>query len=206
MSTIVLTASGNYWGEVSDVKRILKWIVKDKIEVIRYHDDQYLCSAGNFGENGTIVRIKMPLIVMLLTHFGYKAKTERIPFSHEAVFRRDKNICQYWHEYKFDKDGSIMPCKPYKYECTSNDRTIDHVRPTSRGGTNTFDNTVCSCSHCNNRIKKNRTPEEAGLRLIREPFTPTRKIGEFIIANFTYNPKKLSHRVYREIFKRKSRL
>lgn len=205
MSTIVLTASGNFWGEVSDTKRVLKWIIKDKIEVIKYYDDRYITSAGDMGKKETIVRIRMPLIVMLLTHFGHKAKTERIPFSHEAVYRRDKNICQYWHEYKFDENGVQIPCKPYKYECTVLDRTIDHVVPTSRGGDNSFKNTVCSCSHCNNKIKKNHTPEEAGMKLIREPFVPTRKIGEFVIHNFAYNPKKLSHRVYREIFKSKSR-
>ena len=27
--------------------------------------------------------------------------------------------------------------------------TIDHVHPTSRGGTDDFDNLVCACRHCN---------------------------------------------------------
>lgn len=199
MSTIVLTAAGNYWGEVSNKKRILKWLLKEKIQVLRYSNNSYISSAGNFGKSGTIVRIKMPLVVMLLKHFGHKAKSETIPFSFSAVFRRDQNYCQYWHNYTLDEKGKEIPAEKHRYRCTADDRTIDHILPRSRGGENSFKNTVCACKHCNEKIKKNRTPEEAGLELIRKPFTPKREIGEFIIPDFVFDHRKQSHYAYSEI-------
>lgn len=199
MSTIVLTAAGHYWGEVSDKRRILKWMLKEKVQVLRYSENSYLASAGKFGQSGTVIQIRMPLVVMLLKHFGHKAKTENIPFSSSAVYKRDQNFCQYWHNYVLDEDGNEIPAKRHKFRCSSENRTIDHVIPRSKGGKNTFENTVCCCRYCNERLKKNWTPEEAGLVLIRKPFVPKREIGEFVIPDFVFNPSKLSHKAYSEI-------
>lgn len=65
-----------------------------------------------------------------------------------SIFKRDQMTCQY---------------------CGKKSRiTIDHVVPTSRGGKNTWENMVAACFPCNNK-KGGRTPEEAGLSLIRQP-------------------------------------
>jgi hypothetical protein len=45
------------------------------------------------------------------------------------------------------------------------------VIPIVKGGTKTWDNIVTSCFQCN-RKKGGRTPEEAGMRLVREPREP----------------------------------
>jgi len=50
--------------------------------------------------------------------------------------------------------------------------TRDHVVPISRGGRDEWRNVVTACEPCNNS-KADRTPEEAGLRLLAEPRTPT---------------------------------
>ncbi|AEE44913.1 HNH endonuclease [Cellulomonas fimi] len=50
--------------------------------------------------------------------------------------------------------------------------TVDHVRPRSRGGADSWLNTVTACGRCNNR-KRDRTPEEAGMRLRYAPRVPT---------------------------------
>jgi len=50
--------------------------------------------------------------------------------------------------------------------------TRDHVVPLSRGGRDEWRNVVTACEPCNNS-KADRTPEEAGLRLLAEPRTPT---------------------------------
>jgi 5-methylcytosine-specific restriction endonuclease McrA len=42
--------------------------------------------------------------------------------------------------------------------------TVDHILPRSRGGRNTWTNTVASCDGCNQR-KADRTPAEAGMVL-----------------------------------------
>jgi 5-methylcytosine-specific restriction endonuclease McrA len=55
--------------------------------------------------------------------------------------------------------------------------TVDHIIPQSKGGKSTFDNRVAACRECNHK-KGNRTPNEAKMYLIRQPYTPT--IYEFI--------------------------
>lgn len=49
--------------------------------------------------------------------------------------------------------------------------TIDHVKPRSRGGAHTWENTVAACSRCNAR-KSDRTPAEAGMELRVTPVAP----------------------------------
>jgi 5-methylcytosine-specific restriction endonuclease McrA len=49
---------------------------------------------------------------------------------------------------------------------------VDHVVPRSHGGGDTWLNTVASCAEDNHR-KADRTPEQAGMRLLRRPFEPT---------------------------------
>jgi 5-methylcytosine-specific restriction endonuclease McrA len=180
-TVVVLNRNYEYWTEVS-LKKVLKWIVQDKIEIIVTHETE---------EIGSLTfKIKMPLVVRLMKFVGFKPKSVTIPFSQEAVFQRDNNVCQFYHR---DENG-----KKFRYTCTADDRTIDHVVPLSKGGTNSFLNTVCACRHCNEVLKKNKTPREAGMELIRIPVVPRRDKNSFVIAHFTYNPKKLAHKKYME--------
>lgn len=60
------------------------------------------------------------------------------------------------------------------YRCNYCDRkasTIDHVFPVSRGGKTDWENCVAACFRCN-QDKADRTPEEAGMRLLRYPYVP----------------------------------
>ena len=70
----------------------------------------------------------------------------------KAVLWRDRYTCQYCGQ----KGGEL---------------TVDHVLPKSRGGKSTWDNLVAACRSCNLR-KGDRTPEEAGMRLLRPPKPP----------------------------------
>jgi 5-methylcytosine-specific restriction endonuclease McrA len=67
-----------------------------------------------------------------------------------AVLRRDDHTCTY---------------------CAGHANTVDHVLPRSRGGGDTWFNLVAACQSCNG-LKGDRTPQEAGLTMIREPFEP----------------------------------
>jgi 5-methylcytosine-specific restriction endonuclease McrA len=73
-------------------------------------------------------------------------------YGRTSVLRRDRFRCAY---------------------CGRPGHTLDHVLPISRGGTSTWLNTVTACGGCNGR-KANRTPGEAGMRLLFEPWVPTR--------------------------------
>ena len=56
--------------------------------------------------------------------------------------------------------------------------TCDHILPMSRGGRDTWMNVVTACRSCNQR-KGSRTPEEARMQLLYEPYVPNR--AEFLI-------------------------
>lgn len=56
--------------------------------------------------------------------------------------------------------------------CDDPATTIDHVLPRSRGGRDTWRNTVAACRDCNGR-KGDRTPAEARMPLHHKPTTPT---------------------------------
>ncbi len=51
------------------------------------------------------------------------------------------------------------------------DLDIDHVHPRSRGGRDTWENLVTACHPCN-RTKRDATPVEAGMPLLRPPTAP----------------------------------
>ena len=185
-NVIVLNRNFEYWRE-APIKKVLTWFVQDKIEVVVEHESQ---------EVGSVTfRIKMPLVVRLLHFVGYKPKSAIIPFSQEAVFNRDNYICQFYHK---DENG-----KKIRYKCNYDEATIDHIVPLSHGGKSEFRNCVCACRKCNEILKKNRTPREAGLELIRIPVIPKRDKNSYVIARFNYNPKKLAHiKYFKEILGR----
>ena len=60
--------------------------------------------------------------------------------------------------------GSVQP--------GSEELTLDHVVPRSHDGESRWDNCVLACLDCNKR-KADRTPEQAGMRLRRNPVRPT---------------------------------
>lgn len=185
-SVIVLTRDYQFWGEIDleskGRQRFWKLLSKEKIEIL---------AADEYEEIGTTsFKVKKPFVIRLLKFVGYKIKKEEINWSAEAVFARDNNVCQYWHFNEYNK--------AFKYRCKDSERTIDHLQPRSKGGENTFENTVCACHNCNVNIKKDRPLKDTGLKLIRKPFVPKQNKGDFAIIKFAYNPNKLSHRIYVE--------
>ena len=86
-----------------------------------------------------------------------------ITWSRRAVLERDGWQCVFC--------GIVMGEKRNGRFLNKYDFTIDHIIPKSRGGANTWGNTACACGPCNNR-KANRTPHEAGMKMLYEPKTP----------------------------------
>lgn len=91
--------------------------------------------------------------VLVLARFD-KVPKRRPKFCAKAIWERDGGICQYTGRKLKPSEGNI-----------------DHVVPVSRGGKSTWDNCVLADKKVNSR-KGSRLPEEAGLQLLRRPFTP----------------------------------
>ncbi len=100
------------------------------------------------------ISIAVPKIVRVL---GYdRLPREQVKLNRRNIYARDANRCQYC--------GKTF---------TTRELTLDHVKPRVQGGGNSWTNLVCACVKCNAR-KGGRTPEQAGVRLIREPVKPKR--------------------------------
>jgi 5-methylcytosine-specific restriction endonuclease McrA len=93
--------------------------------------------------------MKLPSVIRLLEYRRIPHQTRAL--SRKNILMRDRYTCQYCHK--------TLP---------SGELTLDHVVPRSRSGETTWENLVACCHRCNNR-KGNRTPEEAGMKLVRQP-------------------------------------
>ena len=96
--------------------------------------------------------LTLPAVVRVRRYVRAPRKSVRC--SRRNVYLRDRGVCQYCCE-----TGAL------------HEMTIDHVHPRSRGGPHAWENVALACARCN-RVKAARTPEEAGMRLLRRPFRP----------------------------------
>ncbi len=91
----------------------------------------------------------VPSIIRMLYYI--KRPFKEVPLTRKNVLARDSHTCQY---------------------CGKTGDTVDHIKPRSRGGVDSWTNCVCACAECN-RKKNNRTPDEAGMALARRPRKPS---------------------------------
>lgn len=101
------------------------------------------------------IRILIPEVVVIVDYIRNDRKMRKLRFSRQNVFRRDSYSCQYCGK-KFGKK----------------DLTIDHINPKSRGGATTWINITSACFKCNTK-KADRTPSEAKMELLTQPFVPS---------------------------------
>ena len=102
--------------------------------------------------------VRAPLVIRL--RYVVKVPYERhTAMSRRAVFARDNHRCGY---------------------CGGVADSIDHVLPRSRGGKNVWENVIAACRPCNLH-KRDRTPEEAGMRLASRPRAP-RELSWIVFA------------------------
>src|SRR5436190_1037341 len=95
------------------------------------------------------LRMPVPSVIRLVEYIHIPF--ERKSLSRKNILLRDHNTCQYC--------GHIFPPQ---------ELTLDHITPRSRGGDSAWENLVACCRSCNNR-KGDRTPEVAGMRLMKRP-------------------------------------
>lgn len=108
--------------------------------------------AGGPAISTPLLRIRVPEVIVLLSYNGFPKRG--VAFSRRNIYRRDRYTCQYCGA----RPGSEL-------------LSIDHVLPRSRGGRSNWENCVLACLRCNKR-KADRTLEESGLALRREPVRP----------------------------------
>ena len=109
------------------------------------------------------VTVPVPSVVRL-RYMVRVARRRQAVLSRRAVFARDDHTCQY---------------------CGGPADSIDHVLPRSRGGGHDWENLVAACRRCN-LAKRDRTPEEAGMRL-RRPGCPPRP-GSWVVVGASRMP------------------
>ncbi|GAB4379150.1 MAG: HNH endonuclease [Calditrichia bacterium] len=98
------------------------------------------------------VNMKMPIPSVIRLERQVKVPPNKVLLNRKNLLIRDNHTCQYCGR-------KTQPL------------TIDHVIPKQYGGRDTWDNLVVACNVCNHR-KGNRTPEQAGMSLIRKPQKP----------------------------------
>lgn len=144
MRTLLLNVSYEPIRLISWQDAIVDWYL-DKVEVLAGYDEVAVRSC--------YMTIPMPAVVRLKhTHHRYNPGV--VPLERRYVYARDGWRCQYCGE-KFSDD--LL--------------TYDHVLPQCRGGKTTWTNIVTACTTCNNR-KDDRTPDEADMKLLRQPKRP----------------------------------
>ena len=98
------------------------------------------------------VSLPLPSIVKVKEFIHYNSLNVEI--SRKNIILRDNHICQYCGT----KKGPI---------------TVDHIMPKVRGGKDTWDNLITACQPCNQK-KGDRTPDEIGMHILKQPKKPSR--------------------------------
>ena len=127
---------------VCSVKRAVNLLLQEVVE--RVEDSSFVLRTPS-------TLFPVPSVVRL-RRYVRRPQRQRVAFNRRNVFRRDDQRCQYCGRH-------------------AHDLTLDHVVPRSRGGPTSWENVVACCRACNAR-KRDRTPEEARMRLLRTPRTP----------------------------------
>jgi len=191
LSASVLVLNRYYMAvHVANVRRAVGLLFRELAEVIHIEDGLYanydFASWREISElkaefkaphedwiRSVNFEIQVPRVIRLLAYERIPKRTVRL--NRRNIFGRDGNRCQYC--------GSRF---------STGELSLDHVLPRSRGGQTTWENIVCACVRCN--VKKGgRTPEEAGMKMVRRPVRPKHNP---VVAIKLGNPKYASWKTF----------
>ncbi len=157
--------------DVANIQRTLKLLFKGKAEVISVEDGNYATynfssweevslfrqatwdkykNYDYFDNSGNIFGI--PKVIRLT---GYNKVPVKLRLTRRNIIMRDDHTCQYCGKKK-----------------NLSELNIDHIVPKAQGGSNSWVNLACSCIKCNSH-KRDRTPKQANMKLLRHPKKPT---------------------------------
>lgn len=126
------------------IRRAVILLLQNKAEVVEAQERQLNAAARAF---------VAPLVIRLARYVYVPQPTSRA-CSRRGVLVRDQDTCQY------------CGAQPGRQALT-----LDHVVPRVHGGRTVWENVVAACASCNHR-KGGRTPEQAGMKLLRAPHQP----------------------------------
>jgi 5-methylcytosine-specific restriction endonuclease McrA len=164
--TLVLDA-GEDWHKIISWRRAAELVYKGRAHVLRTYDEVFRSISREkaavlpmsdsmrawfeLGSRSDTLIARMPAVIKLTDQLGRK---KAVKFSRINVLTRDNFTCQY--------------CGA---EHKAIDLNYDHVIPKAQGGEKCWENIVMSCYKCNAQ-KGNRTPEQAGMTLLKKPARP----------------------------------
>lgn len=105
-----------------------------------------------------------PSIIVLNKSIPNKRLFVTPKYSRENILIRDNYTCQY--------------CGVKR--SSTKKLNLDHVIPKAQGGLSSWENIVTACLDCNNG-KRDRTPEEAGMKLFKQPTKPKENSVKFYL-------------------------
>jgi 5-methylcytosine-specific restriction endonuclease McrA len=160
LNSAVLVLNRNYQPvHVTSVKRALSLLylgvakaIDAKYRLYEFEDWAALSTASHDCVHTIDRPIRVPRVVVL-SAYEYLPRG-RVRFSRLNIYARDHDTCQYCQK-----------------RLPRSELNLDHVVPRSQGGKTSWENVVCSCVPCNLR-KGGRTPEQAGLKLLKVPVRP----------------------------------
>lgn len=127
---------------ITSIKKALKLILKKRAEVIEKSETIY---------HSALNSMDIPLVIRLFRYVYYQRKS--VPYSRTNVLIRDRYTCQY--------------CGVRNREMS-----IDHIIPQSKGGQDTWENTVASCIKCNVQ-KSDKMLSQTNFKLKKKPTAPS---------------------------------
>jgi 5-methylcytosine-specific restriction endonuclease McrA len=166
--TLLLNASYEPLKVVHWQKAVTLWC-QGKVEIISEYDREIRSVSFSF---------RLPSVIRLLRYVRIKRRFDYVPFSRANIYARDDYSCQYC--------GDTLPAA---------ELTFDHVVPVAQGGCKDWENIVTCCVSCNRR-KGGRTPEEAGMRLVRRPERPREASAITITIRFKHTPESWRDYLY----------
>ena len=113
--------------------------------------------------------VKIPKVVILSSYS--RVPMRRPKLTKRAIRDRDKGKCQY--------TGVVLDPR---------DMTVDHILPRCKGGKTSWKNLVLSHRRVNSS-KGGRTPEEAGLKLLKDPREPMHVPSTALLRNIHNIPE-----------------
>ena len=144
LNRAVLVLNTNYAPlEICSARRAICLYYLEKVEILINYDDEV---------HSPSVTLKIPSVVKLKDFVRHNSM--EFILSRRNIFHRDNYTCQYC-------GSKVGP------------HTIDHVIPKERNGSDTWENLVTACAHCN-LVKGNRSPSEMNMTLMKKPVRPNR--------------------------------